>query len=313
MSDSGFRYKNLSLDLKKRIYLKFRNILETYISLDNFRGQMGYEKEIKTALEAARAAGRYLLENQGKIVIKKQRENIKDYSTEQDLGSDKIISGIIKREFPNDMILSEEGEQETKLPSRMWIIDPLDGTRNYANGLPYYCVSIALFQDGETKVGVVYAPAYNDELFYAVKGGGAFLNDKPLTLFNPDQILSSSLVATGFAYFRGKELTPRLGLYGKVLDKCSDIVRYGAAALDLCHVAAGRLGAYYESGIKPWDVAAGMLILQEQNCLVTDYDGSQVDIFRKKDKLFSVTILVSKNGGVHSEMISIIDSAHLIS
>lgn len=269
---------------------------------------MAFGKELKTALKAAKNAGKYLVANQEKVVIERQKGSSKNYATIQDLQSDKIILDTIKSDFPDDFILSEESVTELKEKTRLWIIDPLDGTRNYANGLPYYSVSIALFQDGEMKVGVIYAPSYNDELFHAVKGQGAFLNNKSLNTINPNQALSASLVGTGFAYFKGEELKKALELYEKVLNQSADVVRFGSAALDLCHVAVGRIGAYYESGLKPWDLAGGILILQEQKGIVTDYNGKELDIFKSENGKFSVEILSSKNNTIHSELEKILSS-----
>jgi len=268
---------------------------------------MSFEKELETALKAARTAGEYLLDNQREVTIAEQKDNNKNYATVQDFKSEKIISDVIKSVFPEDFILSEETSSELKTETRFWIVDPVDGTRNYVNGLPYFSVSIALFQDGEVKVGVVYAPGQNNELFHAVKNQGAFLNNHPLEMLLPSQKLDSTIVATGFTYFKGEELKKLLGTYEQVLNNTGDVVRYGSAALDLCQVTIGRIGAYYESGLKPWDLAAGSLILQEQKGVSSDYEGKPLNIFKSKEGEFNVAMLSSKNNNIHSELRSILN------
>lgn len=265
------------------------------------------EKELKTAIEAARKAGEYLRSNRDDIIIKKEKEGTHNYATKQDLESDRIIIDTIRKAFPDDFILSEESTKEFVEHDRMWIIDPIDGTRNFANGLQYFSVSIAFYQNGESKVGVVYAPCYNDELFHAVKGEGAFLNESPLKMFNKDQAIGGSLVATGFHYFKGDELKKPVIDFEKTMNAAADVLRFGSAALDLCNIAAGRLGAYYEEGLKPWDIAAGKLILEEQGGRCTHYDGSKLDIFRKKGDVFYVDLLSTKNETIHSELKTILN------
>ena len=128
-------------------------------------------------------------------------------------------------------------------------------------------------------MGVVYAPSFNRELFHAVRGKGAFLNDKPLRMNAPDQDMEATIVATGFAYLKGEALNRAMKTHGTVLNQCTDIVRFGSAALDLCQVAAGRIGGYYELDLKPWDVAAGALILEEQGGTISDYNGHPLNLF----------------------------------
>ena len=269
---------------------------------------MIFEKELNSAINAARKAGAYLRENRGSVGIAQYKDGRKDFATKQDFGSDKIIIEAIRAEFPNDFILSEESAPEQKGQERMWIIDPLDGTRNYANGLPYFSVSIGLLQGNDPKVGVVYAPCNNDELFHAVRSQGAFLNGQPLKVISPDQDLESTIVATGFAYFKGKDLQEALRIYEMVLNQATDVVRFGSAALDLCHVASGRLGAYYECGLKPWDLAAGALIVQEQSGMISGYDGNELNLFNRANGKFSVDVLAAKNRKIHSQLQGILSS-----
>lgn len=264
---------------------------------------MPYEKELSLAVECAKKAGEYLTSHQKKVAIQSIKENTSNYVTKQDLRSDAIITEMIHQVFPNDEILSEERTHIPKDMNRAWIIDPLDGTRNYTHNLPYFSVSVALYERGQAKVGVVYAPAYNGELYAAVKGCGATLNNQPLTMISPEQDLKSSIVATGFAYFKGKDLAKALKGYEKILNECTDIVRFGSAALDVCQVAAGRLGAYYERGLKPWDVAAALLILGEAEGCASDYGGRTVDIFHRHEGKFSVEIVAAKNTSLQAQLI----------
>ena len=164
---------------------------------------MQYGKELSLAVECAKKAGEYLRSHQRKGAIRSYKENSSNYVTTQDLRSDAILTKRIHQVFPNDEILSEEGDHIPKDRGRLWIIDPLDGTRNYTHNLPYFSVSVALYEKGDAKVGVVYAPAYNRELYAAVKGRGATLNNQPLKMVSPGQDLNSSIVATGFSYFKG--------------------------------------------------------------------------------------------------------------
>ncbi len=269
---------------------------------------MKYQKELHTALTAARKGGRYVKANWGAASINNFKGSYKDYATKQDIQSNQIIVDIIKKSFPDDYILSEELCPGFEDHDRMWIVDPIDGTRNFAHGIPNFCVSIALWEGGKIRVGAVYAPCLNNELFHAVHGQGAFLNGKRLPRLRPRVALKSSIVATGFFYHNGKELTFSMKHFPLILNKATDMIRSGSAALDLCNVAAGRLGAYYESGIKPWDVAAGCLMITEQKGLYTDYAGNSLDIFRGRTNGFAIEILAAKNRRIHGEIVDILTS-----
>jgi len=269
-----------------------------------------YSKELQTAILAAQKAGEYLKNNQEKVTLKKFKEHKNNYTTEQDLKAEKIIMKTIKKNFSHDFILSEEFNPNAQEQERMWIVDPLDGTRNYANGSPYFCTSIALYEKGEPKVAVIYAPSYNNELFHAVRGKGAFLNKKPFGVFNPSQNLENTIVATGFAYFKYGNLTKPLKIFESVLNQTTDIRRLGAAALDLCQVATGRIGAYYEEGIKPWDVAAGILIINEQKGMFSNYKGNKLNLFERKGESFYLRVLASKNKGIHEKLKGILNSKY---
>lgn len=270
-----------------------------------------YEQELQVALDAAKKAGEFLKANRADITIanyKTDKQN--DYATIQDIKSNTIIIDTIKQAFPEDSIISEEKNPEGEITkdSRIWIIDPIDGTRNFANGLNYFSISIAFFTQGEVKVGVVYAPCYNEELFSAVKGEGACFMGKPLNKLNPEQEMVNSVVATGFSYFKGEALRKALETFEKVVEGSTE-VRFGSCALDLCQVAAGRCGAYYESGLKAWDIAAGRLIVQETGGNVTDYTGNEIDILKQTEGIYKVeNIVAAKNQKIFTSMKNILNS-----
>lgn len=192
-----------------------------------------------------------------------------DIVTAADKAAEKILIDNIRRVHPDHSILSEEsGESDGSSPWR-WVIDPLDGTTNFAEGLPMFAVSIGIEHNGQTVIAVVYAP-YLDELFHAVRGQGAFLNGKPIKT-RPNQLLSRAVIATGFPV--DKDINPdnNIDNLTAVLPQVRGIRRLGSAAIDLCYVAAGYLDAYWELNLHLWDIAAGLLILQEAGGLSTHF------------------------------------------
>jgi myo-inositol-1(or 4)-monophosphatase len=263
-------------------------------------------KELEVALSAAQAAGTYLRDQQTRVRIQSFKGSTHNYATAQDVGSESIIVDTIRKHFPGAPVLAEESFVDAGPIDCLWIIDPLDGTRNYANGLPFFSVSIAFYQNQTVQAGVVYAPCVNDELFYALRNDGVYRNGQPLHMINADADLPSSVVATGFSYFRGDALKEAIATYERVLNEATDVVRHGSAALDLCYVAAGRLGAYYETGLKCWDVAAGKLLLEEAGGKMVDYAGGELDIFRRKDGQSSLDVLAAKNMTVSDAMLQVL-------
>jgi len=260
-----------------------------------------YQKELRTAVLAAQKAGQYLISQRNQIRITTYKGSRHNYATRQDLTSEKMIMRILHKNFPHDLILSEE-TSPAEQAERIWIVDPIDGTRNYANQFPYFSVSIALWENGQSRVGVVYAPGFNHELYSAVRGRGAWLNGKNLRKINPAQPLASSLIATGHGYFKGKVLRGLFKTHRAVADRCLDLLRLSSASLDICQVAAGRLGGYFETGLKPWDIAAAILILKEQRGIVTNYTGKKANLFAQKNKQFSIELLACKNKKIHREL-----------
>jgi len=222
-------------------------------------------------VKAARAAGNVLLRNMHKLdalnVVEKDRL---DYASEVDGQAESVIIKELRRATPDYAILGEEGGAQGT-GRFTWVIDPLDGTSNYLRGFPHFCVSIALVENGEPIHGVIFDPLRND-LFTASRGSGATLNDKKIRV-SERKDLNGSMLLTGFPPRERKNASAQLKCIDALLLEAEDIRRTGSAALDLAYVASGRADAYFESGVKPWDIAAGMLMVREAGGKVVDYRG----------------------------------------
>ncbi len=219
-----------------------------------------------------------------------------DLLTKADIASEKIIIETIREKFPDHAILAEEsGFNEGKTECR-WIIDPLDGTTNYAHGLGIHAVSIAFALDGEIIVGVVLNPE-TGELFTACKGEGARLNGCPVNVSITEHV-SDSLLVTGFPYNFKEILKPLMARFENCLKASRGVRRLGSAALDLCYVACGRFDGFWEQNLKPWDTAAGMLVAKEAGAAVTDFSNKLFQIDRDE--------VLATNGNIHTEMISLL-------
>ncbi|NOX20183.1 MAG: inositol monophosphatase [Nitrospirae bacterium] len=233
---------------------------------------------LEVAKDAALSASEVLLENLGSISTEDiEKKQASDYVTYVDRESEKRIVEVIKKAFPEHLLLTEESIKQSSTAQYRWIIDPLDGTTNYIHSYPVFSVSIALQYREEIVVAVVYDPI-RKEMFTAEKGGGAFLNGKRLDIskrkVNPD----TALIATGFP-FRAKHLTDEyFELFKAIFARCSDLRRAGSAAIDLAYVAAGRCDGFFEIGLSPWDVAAGGLLVEEAGGIVTDFTGGTTHI-----------------------------------
>ena len=249
------------------------------------------------AIETVRQAGRILLEkfDRGIAVSKKGDINL---VTAADLASEELIIERIKSYYPKHSILAEEAGEAVIIGGEntwKWIIDPLDGTTNYAHGYPCFCVTIALEHDGEIVIGVTYDPT-RDELFAAEKGEGASLNNKPIRV-SEETRLGDSLIVTGFPYdFKQKENFERH--LTDFLLKSRGVRRDGSAAIDMAYVACGRFDGFWEEGLNPWDVAAGRLMIEEAGGQVTYYDGSLFSIYSPP--------ICASNGRIHGEMLAIL-------
>lgn len=226
-----------------------------------------------TAAEAVLAAGAIQLAYFGRAMRVYKKGTI-DLVTDADLEAERLFRRLVAERFPGDAVLAEEGGAELPAPARRcWILDPLDGTSNFAHGLPIFSASLAVEEDGELVYGAVYDPCRR-ELFTAERGGGAFLNGAPIRV-SPTTALVDAMLSTGFPYDVHRTRDEIVGLFGEFVGRARAVRRLGSAALDLCYVAAGRFDGFWEKRLKPWDTAAGALIVQEAGGMVTHWDGTR--------------------------------------
>ncbi len=226
-------------------------------------------KEI--AVYAAKEAAKILMSNFGALLQKDvETKNKSDFVTWVDKSSEQRIIGIIREHFPGHKIYAEESVRD-KAGGYRWIIDPLDGTTNYIHGVPIFTVSIAVEHNGEIILGVVYDPN-RDELFFAEKGGGAFLNDAPIHVSETGDP-ASALLATGYPFRVKQHIDSYLRSFKKLFLQTSGIRRAGSAAMDLCYVACGRFDGFWELDLKAWDIAAASIIISEAGGRITDFSG----------------------------------------
>lgn len=236
----------------------------------------GYARERAVAVEVAREAGAFLRDRYGQV-LQVDFKGATDLVTDVDRASEALISERLLAAFPGDQFLGEEGGSHLRTgPGRWWVVDPLDGTTNFAHGYPLFAISIALVVDGTTRVGVVYLPLL-DEVFSAGRGEGATLNGQPIRASRVDT-LEDSLLATGFPYERSARQA-NIPYVSAFLERARALRRSGVAAFDLCCVACGRFEGYWERGASAWDVAAGALIVEEAGGVVTDYQGGPFGMF----------------------------------
>jgi len=249
-----------------------------------------------TALTAAQRAGQYILQH---------TESSPDYTLKSranmvtliDQTSEKIIVDTILKDFPDHQILAEEGLNQAGESEFKWIIDPLDGTTNFVHGFPFYAVSIGLEFEGQIILGVVNFPTFH-ELFYARAGQGAFLNRRQIRVSQIDK-LEQALLATGFPYDLSGKFNLNFDLFKLFYQKTQGIRRPGAAAIDLCYVACGRLDGFWEYELNPWDVAAGSIIVQEAGGKLRNIDGSPFSIYDRQ--------ILATNGLIEAEMLQHLD------
>jgi myo-inositol-1(or 4)-monophosphatase len=252
-------------------------------------------KELEAAMSAAGEAGGVLREGFGWQHSIKYKGEV-DIVTEVDEQAERVIREILLGAFPSYGMLAEEGGRLSGEEDARWIVDPLDGTTNYAHGLPIFAVSIALERAGEVVLGVVHDPI-REETYVAELGRGAALNGEPIKVSDTDELIQA-LIATGFPYDREK-MPEALELFGRFVALTRGVRRLGSTALDLCYVAFGRLDGYYERGIWPWDIAAGSLILEEAGGKVTDYLGGKLDLEGRE--------IVASNGALHPAMTKLME------
>lgn len=251
---------------------------------------------LEVAVEAALAAGkiqRDRSQNIGRISSK----GLRDLVTEVDILCEEEVIRIIKKRFPDHQFLAEESgaSEESSSPGK-WIIDPLDGTINYAHGFPCYCVSIGFEYEGEIIVGVVYNPNL-DELFVAEKGKGATMNSVPISVSSIPK-LEDSLLVTGFTPEVVHSQDDNMDIFRDFMKASQAVRRPGSAAIDLCYTAMGRFEGFWELKLHPWDVAAGLLIMEEAGGKVTKLDGTPLSVYDRQ--------ILASNGLVHDQMVAIL-------
>lgn len=235
---------------------------------------MGLEDEVKALMERIlREAGKLIKEAYFSRKNWFHHKAVFDYVTEVDNNSESLIRKMLHQYYPGDRVIGEETFSQEELPSEpCWIVDPLDGTTNFIHRFPHISVTLARWDGRRIVAGTVY-DVLRDEMFTVLEGDGLYLNGSPVDPPPPND-LSHSLVATGFP-FRRKEITPQyLASFQEIFYRVSDIRRAGSAALDLAYVAVGRLDGFWEVGLKPWDIAAGILMVQEKGGIVTDFWGN---------------------------------------
>ena len=248
------------------------------------------EKIIKLAVNASKKAGEIVLSFYDKQEIQYKDSN--NLVTQADIEAEAFIIKAIKGEFPDHSILSEELVEKDPYDSdNLWIIDPLDGTNNYARNIPQFCISIAYAEKGKVLAGVIYDPC-RKELFTSIKEKGAYLNGEKIRVSNKNHI-NQAIIATGFFYDRGEIMEKTLDTIKSLFkQKICGLRRMGSAALDLCWVASGRYDGYFEYKISPWDIAAGMLIVSEAGGICTDRSGASLSL--NKEGIVATNGLLNK-------------------
>jgi len=259
-----------------------------------------WEKEITIAKEAALRAGEHI-RNVSREGFKIRKKGAIDLLTDADLKAENTILSLIEKAFPEDHILSEEKGRTSGSSRRTWIIDPLDGTTNFAHGFQFVSVSIALKEEEEYVLGVIYNP-FLEELFEARKGSGAYLNGHPIQTSDTDKV-ENALLVTGFPYYVKERPQRVLKVFDAMILRSQGVRRLGSAAIDLCYVAMGRFDGFWEEGLKPWDTAAGLVILKEAGGIITDYWGAEYDPFKDT--------LLASNKILHPELLRIIRELNL--
>ena len=256
---------------------------------------------LKSTLIRAAEAGAAVMQRyfQGEFKIS-NKEGINNPVTEADHESEKAIFEVIREEFPDHYLLSEEAGEITMDSSYKWIIDPIDGTVNFAHGLPLCCVSVAVEQAGEMILGAVYNPFVN-EFFFAQRGYGSTLNDKKISV-SPETSVAKACLVTGFPYTYLDQPNGPLEVFSRLIRGGVPVRRLGSAAMDLCWVAAGRFDGFYEHKLSAWDSAAGFLIVEEAGGRVSDFTGGKYSPYQPN--------IIATNGRIHDELVSVVNGKH---
>lgn len=250
-----------------------------------------------TLLKATQAGGKVLQQYFNGSFQISSKSSVNDLVTEADKNAETAIFSAIRENFPQHFILSEESGELSTDSNVKWIIDPLDGTVNFAHGIPICCTSIGVEQDGEMIMGAVYNPFMN-EFFFAEKGKGATLNDKPIRISAKEDLNKACLV-TGFPYtWEDSENNP-ITIFEHFVKKGQPVRRLGSAAIDLCWVACGRFDGFYEHSLNAWDAAAGFLIVEEAGGKVTDFSGKRYSPYQRT--------LIATNGLIHQSLVDVVN------
>jgi myo-inositol-1(or 4)-monophosphatase len=252
------------------------------------------EPFLEVAVDAARRAGALLLDRFGSLRQVRYKGSPSNLVTEMDRQAEALVIDLLHSRFPDHAILAEEGGARPGSSTHRWIVDPLDGTTNYAHGMPFFAVSIALEIEGAVQLGVVFDPN-RDECFTVVRGEGAFLNDQPLRVSHTPT-LDESLLSTGYPYDIRRTRENNLAEHAAFMVRCRSVREMGSAAINLALVATGRLDGFWELVLGPWDVAAGCLMVEEAGGRVTNPAGGPVDLGRPS--------VVASNGRIHDEMLA---------
>jgi myo-inositol-1(or 4)-monophosphatase len=254
---------------------------------------------LETAVEAVRRAGALQMERFGRDDMRVEKKGAIDLVTEVDVAVEHMFRALIAERFPSHQILAEEFGGSATVPSGpCWVFDPIDGTTNYAHGIPIFCASLALEIDGVQQVAAVFDPT-RQELFTAERGRGAWLNGTPIRVSAAASLLDA-VVVTGFPYDVHGRVDEIVGLFAEFVGRARAVRRLGSAAIDLCYVAAGRMDGFWESDLKPWDIAGGALIVQEAGGRITNMDGSPFASRRGH--------VLATNGLLHDAMLEVISA-----
>ena len=252
-----------------------------------------------SVIRKAGAAAMSFFRGDFRVDRKNVGHSVIDIVTDADRASEEIILQSIQKEFPGHDVMTEETPTETVGSKYLWLIDPLDGTVNFAHGFPAFCLSMALMEEGKVSAGMVYDPL-GDECFSATLAGGARLNGEPVNVSTADR-LESSLVATGFPYDRAVSPDNNLKEFSAVVTRVQGMRRAGSAALDLAYVACGRLDGFWELKLNPWDMGAGMLLVTEAGGRVSDRTGRPTDVYTQ--------CVVATNGLIHNLLLELLGSS----
>ncbi len=251
-------------------------------------------------ITVSKEAGEIIREGFGKKLTLEYKTNVTDYVTNIDKASEEKIINFIRKEFPTHNILAEESGRSYRSSEYTWVIDPLDGTMNFAHGLPIFSVSIGVMKNDEIIAGVIY-DVMMDIVYSAEKGSGAFANDKKLSVSGTTD-LSKSLLVTGFPYDIKDNPKNAIGKFGDFLKVASGVRRLGSAAIDCCYIATGAFDGFWEVRLNAWDICAGHLIIKEAGGKVTNFSGQEIDY-----KKYNEIELLASNGKIHDKMIEVLN------